>query len=549
MSPLSRVRRLTQPHWAFALVLALAVTHLVVFLTLETRKLRNYDVLSFDLVNMHIVCSGFRDFTQGLDETIEGVTAIVQHPLLTLPGLLWLIYPSTFWYVIFTIGFLSAATPVLYLLARDVLGGVAWPLLIVLSFCFHPLTQTLSLIGLQPTSALIFWFFLEILFLRLKRMDLFTVALVCTNLARVNGAPINLLLGISLLLSGNRRFGKRSMLISLPWILFAILATSLANRWTGIQFSTEIVYLGAFGDSIQEALLHLVVRPHLILNHLWTADNLYHMGQFVPVLFLSLLSPVYLFPALIDLAYVLVSSSGLSQIQWVVNMKTALGPTYCFHNNMMSVLPVIYVSAIFGLRRLLKWIPPGRTGAWTLMGLFVLINACHHYAQGSLQAGPIPLAKGFNLRYYTKTKHAEHIDEAWKLVPDGARIKAPWSLQGLHAPRMRKYYHFHYPSRNESYDYLLFDLFAFSYIKPRAESLADMKRYLESPEFGVVYFRDGVVLMKRGATPEQNPRVLAFMDQNHDLLSRNLLNPYILDGRAWDEKGGERFYTETQRVD
>ena len=537
-----------KPRWAFSLIGLFAVLYFSVFLFLEIKKLRNYDVLSFDLVNLHIICSSFIEFLEGLDSKIYGAVGIVQHPMMGLPCLLWLVHPSTLWPILFTIGFVSAAIPILYLLAKDVLGGVAWPLLIALSFAFHPLTETLSLIGYQPTSQLIFWFFLEILLLRFHRIDLFTLALVCTNLSRVNGPTINLLLGIALILQGNRPYGYRAVMISLPWMMILSLLTHLVNRWSGTTFSTEIIYLSAYGETIQEALRNIIMHPGLLLEQLWTVDNLHHLFQFLPVLFVSFFSPIFLFPALIDLTYVFVSSSSLSTIPWMMNMKEALGAREFFHNNMMSVLPIIYVSAVFGLRRILSMIPPKHPAGLILMGLFVFVNAVHHYEHASPQAGPIPLSKGFSLHYYTKTKHAEIIDEIWREVPDGARIKAPWNLQGFHAPRMKRYYHFHYTIDNESYDYLFFDLFSFSYIKPRGLMLADIKQHLESQEFGVIRFSDGIVLMKRGATTERNANVLNFMEENRELLSRNLLNPYILGGSPWDRDGTPSYYSLTQRV-
>jgi hypothetical protein len=208
----------------------------------------------------------------------------------------------------------------------------------------------------------------------------------------------------------------------------------------------------------------------------------------------------------------------------------------------------MYVAAVFGLRRVLAWMNQGSPLRAFLAVLFVGVNLTFHYGGVSLFGGPIPFSRGFNWKYYGKTEHARVLDRAWESIPEGAGVGLQDSLVGLKATRAGRVFHLQYAKGDEPFDYVLADLYAFSYMMPRAEYLSRIKAFLGMPGLNVVRFEDGVIVMRRERATAWNGEILMFMEAHRDRLGVNLFNPYVFGDPPGEGSRPARVYSETQWI-
>jgi Predicted membrane protein (DUF2079) len=535
---------LFRPAWAFGLSVVAAAGFFALFFLLAFAKMRNYDVLIFDLENFSWGWGEIKDFFAGrISSPI--LVHLILNPLLALPLIPNAIRASNLWAAGFTTLFAALSIPALYLLGRQVIGSAYWALALAFSFAIHPLINSYAMIGYQPGPAMTFFFFFEILFLARRRLGWFTFFLVMANLARFNAIEMNFLLGFALCLSAStRRYGLRAMVLSLVWAGLAIYLVRWNGRAAGLEFSSEMAHINAFGEDFVSAAKNVIADPMLLARNLFIAENLHHLLSLTPLLLiLPLFAPVIAFSGAMEFAYVMLTSSSLDLVPWMTNLKQAAPGRVFFNNAMIGVIAAAYAASAFGLRLLLTRIDPRRALVLGFAILFATVNLFHHYAHANVSFGPVPLSKGFSTNYYKKSPHAEVIDKAWSFVPDGERVKAMQQLNGFQGPRMQVVYHFYSLEEGRGYDWVLFDLFGFSHMVPRETFLGNARHFLQGEAFGVLFFEDGVVLLKRGAPIVENPPVLDFMDKNAELVSKNHLNPYVLGSEP-----GE-YYSKTQLVE
>ncbi|MDP8255070.1 MAG: DUF2079 domain-containing protein [Candidatus Alcyoniella australis] len=532
---------------SFALICVFSCIFAAVYSLLQAAKLNAYGVQSFDVVNFNMIWTEFLESRQGTVPFLSSLTIVMQ-PAAAFIFLFEAIHPSSWWPILVNVLFLAAAMPIFYLLCRQVLEGYLWPWLLTVSFAAHPLTGYLALSGYHYAPQLIFFLLLEILFLQHRKRRLFSAALVLGCTSRVNGPLINLLLGIALWISGDRTYGRRAILISLAWIAILLPIVLLLDRHLGNELDSELLHLNAYGGTVGQALVNILTKPQLLYDNLFIRENALHLLEFLPVLFLPFLAPLYLFPAAVEAAYIMFSMSSNLQVQWYDNYRAVIGERFHFHNDMTVVLPLIYISALFGLRKLRDRLNNKAALLWVLVVVFVVVNAANHYWHSTLLSGPAPLSREFNLNYYTKTDHGRIIDRAWEMIPQGSRVKGMENLAGFHGPRMERYYHFYFLPADQRFDYLLFDMYSFITMAPRQTLFQQLEGYLKSDEFGTIFFEDGVVLMRRGARVEGNQAVLDFIEQHAKLLEQNLLNPYLFGASPLTIDSRPAVYSQTQLV-
>lgn len=534
--------------WIFCGVLALAGAYLACFFVLQWMKLGGYDPTSHDLINFVYMWGEMGDALAGRVE-YPNIGGLISQPLYNIILPFYALHASMVWPVLYTVLPMALAIVALYLLGRAVLQDDLWALLLTVSFALHPVVNTVSALGLRGSPLFMCLYFLEVLALQRRRSRRFLLLLVLANLSRLNGNLINLLFGAVLWARGDKRYGRTAILVSLVTTVLSVGAIAGYSRLSGHAFSADMIHMERYGDSMLEALTNMLANPVFWTRNVLLAENLRHLGLFLPVLFFPFLAPLYLIPAGVDLLFAMLTTRSYLESVWMGNLREALGPKALFHNNLSFVIPVVYVAALYGLRSFLRWSETHRVARAAAAVLLVLVSGVYHYLGSSLFGGPMPLTPEFNRAYYTPSRHAAVIDRAWGLIPDGSRVKLKDNLVGRQAPRMEKIYHLHFRKPNETFDYVLTDLFAFCYMFPRDVYLREVERFLRRPDFRVRFFEDGVLLLERGPATERNRAVLAFLDGNRGLLERNLFNPYVFGRAGPSGDGPGPVYSPTQLVE
>ena len=534
------------PVWGWIGMLLFSLIYFLVFFTLQWMKLGNYDVTNHDVINLFYMWGELADWSRG-DIAYPNIGGLLSAPFYTIILIGLAIKQTMVWTILYTILPVSAAVFVYYILSRTVLKNTLWAVLFTLSLAFHPIVNLVSIMGLRGAPLFMFLFFLEIYFLRVKKPRAFLLCLILANLTRINASMINLLLGIGLLVTGKRRAGLTAMGISLLTAFLITGSILLIGYWTGETFTTEMIHLDIYGENLSDVLKNIILKPKIFLENLLIKENARHLTILFPVLFLPFLAPLFFLPCVVDLCFALFTTRSYMDSLWMENLVTALGIKAIYHNNMSFVMPVVYVSALLGLERVLKWIKGNRRISSLIAVCFVLVNVSYHDEFSSLFGGPLPLTKEFNLDYYRKSKHAEFIDRAWGEVPDGSRVKVKENLIGRQVCRMEKVFHLHFPFSDEDYDFVMADLYSFSYMFDRKEYIEEIKRTLNRDHLGVLFFQDGVILMKKGGRNKRNEEVIRFIENNRSVLEKNLFNPYVFGGAKKKKPG--RVYSVTQYLE
>jgi len=192
-----------------------------------------------------------------------------------------------------------------------------------------------------------------------------------------------------------------------------------------------------------------------------------------------------------------------------------------FHYTALEI-PFLVVAAVFGVMRLWRWLGGGfRRAEKAMAGQFVrretlalLVLLAALAANYSM--GPLPFSlpgAAYNGKDYARTAHAAALDEAVRMIPDGARVSAN-NNAGAQLAARRVAFVFPYFA---GADWVLVDEkhpFFYDREDARMHRLALGKLVLDD-RFVSVYAKDGVYVFKRvapnpgelpgGAAPQASP--------------------------------------------
>jgi uncharacterized membrane protein len=258
------------------------------------------------------------------------------------------------------------------------------------------------------------------------------------------------------------------------------------------------------GDSLPEMLQTLLTQPMLVFDHLWYQADLpgYLTALFFPTAFLALLSPLTLLPMLPTLAVNLLSDNPFT---WRLED---------FHYG-APLAPFLFISAIYGIRRLSEWIsrppthsplpPSGVAGQaadrrslihhslFILASLLLLsFSLVYHYYRGFT-----PLARPF--AWPQVTAHHQRLTDLLPTIPADVPLFTQSNLAPHLTHRPVIYSDFAYftdpafpaPVKAEE---ILLDITSFENVGGLHQFLR--QQLLESGEYRIVTAEDGILRLQ-----------------------------------------------------
>jgi uncharacterized membrane protein len=282
----------------------------------------------------------------------------------------------------------------------------ALPSLFALVYLLFPALQSANrfdfhAVALAPTFFLFAFYFLET-----ERWGLYALFAGLTMSCKEDMPLLVLMLGLYALLVRRRSFaGLLTIAASTIWFVLAVGVIMPYFDPGGVApLANRYAYLG---ESPAEILLTMVTQPRLVLDHLFTAENLAYVRDLLaPVAFLSLLAPQVLLLGAPTLLVNLLSSDGF--------MQQLEGFHYA-----APLVPIVVVSAAYGaawlIRRLhrFRYLPP-------LLALIVLVaTLTYHYGHGYT-----PLSAAFPGSWPVVTDHHQLGQEIAKGIPAEASLAA-----------------------------------------------------------------------------------------------------------------------------
>lgn len=340
---------------AQAVALALIALYVGVFGSLSVLQHQAFRTSVFDLGN---VDQALWNTAQGrplyfTTQPRVGTNRLGMHvePILLLLSLLYTVYPSPeMLLVLQTLAIGLSAWP-LFLLARRKLGNPWAGVAFVAAYLLWPGLESANLFEFHAVALSPFFMLWAILFLekaldepetapRRKYWALFALFALFAASTKEDISLILVMLGLYVFLVRRRRAGLLIAASGLAWFLVAVQV--VIPHFRQGRESPFLFFYEDWGSTPLEIAWTLLSRPGLVLDKLWTPENLLFMrGLLLPFAFLSLLDLPLFLVTLPSLAISLLSANPL--IHQVER-----------YHYVAPFAPFVAVSAIYGLNRLAR---------------------------------------------------------------------------------------------------------------------------------------------------------------------------------------------------
>lgn len=402
------------------IILILCAFYFLTFSTLSILKHRSFHSTYLDLgletQSVWNTAQG-RPLLVSFGEKGEEISALSYHvsPIVALLAPLYRLWPTVELLLIIQTLVLTLGALPIYLLARDLFQSRLLPLSVVFSYFLYPSLQWSNLSDFHPqtlaTTPLLFLFW----FYHKKKWFWFFLALFLSLLVKENIALVTAVFGLWILLSKiklsfekrERLIGLAGFILSILWFLGAVYIIMPFFSGGGMGALGRYEYLG---KTPGEIIFRLATDWKLdLITLLVPAKIKYIFHLLVSAGFFPLLSPSYLL---------------LSGTEFILNLFSAYNPQWQvkFHYT-AAIIPFIYISAIYGMRRGQALLEKSRFSAtvseiiitFYLVAISLLWNYVH---------SPSPLSKDFDFSIYNVSGSDRQRERVLQNLPAEASVSA-----------------------------------------------------------------------------------------------------------------------------
>jgi uncharacterized membrane protein len=477
-------------------VIAGAVLFAAIYALLSWLKYRAYMDARFDLGNMaqavyNTAHGHFLEITSG-ELKPRQMSRLGSHvdPILALFALPWLVWPSPVMLLVLQAVIVATGAWPAYRLGTRVTRDPGAGALLAGAYLLYPALGFLVLNEFHPlalATPLLVWAFLYIEESRwLWALPFLVLAAACNE-------TVPLMIGtMGMYFAIRKRSWRRLILTAVAAAYFAVAVWVIIPHYNGDQ-SAFLARYGDYGQGAGEVAKTALAHPGQTAADLAALGNLdYWLKLLWPLGFTSLLSPLTI---LISVPELLLNALSATTFQRRIE----------FHYTALEI-PFIFAAAVLGVMRLWRWLGGGFRRAEKAMAgqrvrretlaLLVLLAAL----AGNFFMGPLPFSlpgATYDGKDYARTAHAAALDEAVKMIPDGAKVSAN-NNAGAQLAARRVAFVFPYFA---GADWVLVDEkhpFFFDKEDARMHQLALGKLVLDN-RFVSVYAKDGVYVFKRVA--------------------------------------------------
>ena len=350
------------------LMILLAAMFFVLFMSLNTQRHRSMFSFEWGDEAVHNQLA-WRTFRYGMfSSTLKGDQVFDQHfrPIWILPAFLYLLIPGIHAWFIVLIGALAGASIVLFFWAYRRLGDPWAALGFGAVFLFYPPIHMLALGVYDPEKLAVLFLLLTMYADQQKRFGLFllfaALSLACKEIVGFTLVMIAVEMAVR---RQPAKYWGGLFTLAVAWMalaFFVIIPATIQGDY-GSKYFPQL--LGADCESVGCLLSHT-------LGHPWDSFQVFFSYEHVRILFLllvplmgmSLLSPVLLIPATASLTMILAVPGPL-----LVNQ----------HHWITPAIPPIFLAAVAGTERLSKWIGKSNAGKAMLVRRFVpllMLGSC-----------------------------------------------------------------------------------------------------------------------------------------------------------------------------
>lgn len=286
--------------------------------------------------------------------------------ILYLIAIFYLIYSSIYWlFFIQALSLAIAVIPIYHLCKLENLAN-SQTKIICLIYLLYPLIFNVNLFDFHPEVIAIPLFFTAILTARLNKFYWFCLCLIFILGCKAVLALNIIALGIWLIFwKKQQKFGIFAIIMGVFW--FIIATQIIIPNFSGEEAAAVNRY-SFLGNSVREIALNLILKPNLILSHLFTLANLEYLlllfAPLLPVLYWKKLS--YLIPALPTL---------------LLNLITDYQPQKdLVHQYSLPIIPFLILTVIASLATQKTWFKSNfKIKIWSLIAFIALAKYVYFF--------------------------------------------------------------------------------------------------------------------------------------------------------------------------
>ena len=402
-----------------AIILGIFV--IIYFLYFTTASFLRYDNFytgRFDLGNMDQAVwnttQGRIFQTNGQDGEIISRHAVHADFILILLAPFYFIWEHPKTLLLIQTSILALGAVFVYAISKNVLKNKNLSLVFVFLYLFNPAMQYTNLYDFHAVTLATTFLLGAFYFLYQKRYFLFLLFALLAALTKEQIWIIIALFGLytifrsriktlsTIRLSKPQILGIATFIVSLG-IFYLLIWHVIPQAREGGHFALS--YYSDFGESPTNIIKNIFLSPQKTLGTFFQKEQSDYLTQlFLPLGFFSLLSPLYLVFTAPDLLINLLSSNdNLHQI---------------YYQYSAAITPFIFISAIYGTRRLKIWFPKV---SYALFAFYLLISTFY----ASYSYGPLPFAKKPNIDMFIKPQeNKEEIESYLSQIPNSYSVAA-----------------------------------------------------------------------------------------------------------------------------
>lgn len=289
-----------------------------------------------------------------------------------------------------------------------------------LSFAFlvNPLVNYVNLYDFHPVALSTTLLMGAFYFLKTKKYLLFVIFLLLASITKEQVWVITGLFGIYIFLIEKKKLLGAGILIASAVVFYYLISYAIPQAKGGDHFALS--YYSDFGESPAVIIKNILFSPLKTFSVILQEKQLmYLLNIFLPLGFLSVLSPLTLAFAIPDLLINLLSNNPqLHQI---------------YYQYSSSITPFIFISAIYGVSNLKKWFPKISNAIYIY---YIIIFA----VLSAYLAGPLPGTLNPNINMFIKQYPEKKIVEnVLSSIPKNLSVSATNNL-GSHLSQREKIY-------------------------------------------------------------------------------------------------------------
>ncbi len=361
-----------------------------------------------------------------------------------------------------------------FLTAKEVTKNKNLALIFGSLFLMNPLVQFTNLYDFHAVTLATTFLLASFYFLIKQKYLLLTIFLLLSGITKEQVWVITSIFGFPLLLKKEIKIKLLgAAIIFFSFAIFGYLVWFAIPQNLG-KAHFALSYYSDFGDSPTQIIKNVLFSPQKIIATIVERSRLEYLKQiFMPLGFISLLSPIYLVFSIPDLLINLLSNN--SQLHQI------------YYQYSSTITPFIFISSIFGVKNLLKYFPKIKMYIGIYLILFTLLTA--------YLFGPLPGSRNPNIDMFTRPQEKKEIIEKFLVrIPARYSVAATNNL-GSHISHRQQISTI--PIGIDNTDIVLFllnDKFAQPSLKAQEEMVNNLKH---NKHYVQVFRKDDFIVFKK----------------------------------------------------